>query len=210
MRSVRGWQPAKSAAMLITYTGVSGPRCFTAPSSPARPRVRDAPRVPFRTITGAISFVKTSTNGIVKDPAHKSRALGARLDAEPATRLDPGRQRRVDPLLELLLRHVADDPLDQLSAPEDPERRDAHDAVPGGDGAVLVDVDLRDLEPPLVLLGELLDDRGDHPARTAPRRPEVHQHRGRRLEHLRVERLLRHSLRLRCHCLVSSPSSISE
>ena len=42
---------------------------------------------------------------------------------------------------------------------------------------VLVHVDLDHLEPAGVLLGQLLEDRADEPARPAPRRPEVHHHR---------------------------------
>ena len=40
---------------------------------------------------------------------------------------------------------------------------------------VLVDVELDDLQV-VALAGDLLEDRGDDAARTAPRRPEVHQH----------------------------------
>ena len=42
---------------------------------------------------------------------------------------------------------------------------------------VLVDVDLDDLQPGFLLAGDLLEHRPHQPARSAPRRPEVDQHR---------------------------------
>jgi len=52
---------------------------------------------------------------------------------------------------------------------------------------VLVDVDLDDLEGLAALGGDLLDHRRDAPARSAPRRPEVHEHRNVGLDDLSLK-----------------------
>ena len=62
--------------------------------------------------------------------------------------------------------------------------------LPGGH-RVLVGVELHELHPAVVLVGELLDDRRDHAAGAAPGRPEVDQHRVVVLDHVRVERRVR-------------------
>ena len=55
------------------------------------------------------------------------------------------------------------------------DRGDAADALGPGDGLVLVGVELHELDPAGVLGGELLEDRAEHAAGPAPRRPEVDQ-----------------------------------
>src|SRR5579872_4994096 len=123
----------------------------------------------------------------------------------------PLAERRVDALLEGLFRHVADDPLHEFTRPEDAERWDAHDAVPRRDPAVLVHVELHHAQLAFIFSRNFLDDRGDHLAWATPRGPKIHQHRRARLQHIGVERLLRHARRLRCHTLapllMGSPDS---
>src|ERR1051326_835023 len=56
---------------------------------------------------------------------------------------------------------------------EQHQRRDAADAELRRHRLVLVDVDLRDLQPPFILLRHLVEDRRDRLARAAPFRPVV-------------------------------------
>ena len=48
------------------------------------------------------------------------------------------------------------------------------------------------LELALILLRELIDQRRDHAARTAPRRPKINQHGDVGFQHLALKRLVRH------------------
>ena len=48
------------------------------------------------------------------------------------------------------------------------------------------------LELPLILLRELIDQRRDHAARTAPRRPKINQHGNVGFQHLALKRLVGH------------------
>src|SRR4029450_1347469 len=73
------------------------------------------------------------------------------------------------------LRHRSDQRLDNLAALVDMHRRDADDAVTAGHPGVLVGVELDDLDLVGVLGGQLFEHRRDRAARTAPRRPEVHE-----------------------------------
>jgi len=75
------------------------------------------------------------------------------------------------------LGHGADDALLLLAALEDEHGGDAADAVGGGHVGAVVRVHLAALDLAGVVLGQLVDHRRDHPARPAPRRPELHQHR---------------------------------
>src|SRR5262245_58842086 len=70
---------------------------------------------------------------------------------------------------------------------EQHQRRDAADAELGRHLLVLVDVDLGDLQPPAILLGEVVEDRRDRLARPAPLGPVVDQHRRVGFQHLRFE-----------------------
>src|SRR5918997_4492069 len=56
---------------------------------------------------------------------------------------------------------------------EQHQRRDAADAELGRRQLVLVDVDLRDLQPPFVLLRHFVEDRRDRLARAAPLGPVI-------------------------------------
>src|SRR4029453_10370242 len=60
---------------------------------------------------------------------------------------------------------------------EDDERGDAHDVVAAGDVWILVDVQLGDADLARMLAGDLIEDRGDHFARSAPLGTEVDDHR---------------------------------
>src|SRR6185436_332317 len=77
---------------------------------------------------------------------------------------------------------------------EQHQRGDAADAELGRRLLVLVDVDLRDLEAPLVLLRHLVEDRRDRLAGAAPLRPVVDQHRGVGLQDLGLESVVGHAL----------------
>jgi len=50
------------------------------------------------------------------------------------------------------------------------------------------------LELALILLRELIDQRGDHAARTAPRRPKINEHGDVRLKHVALKRRISHHL----------------
>src|SRR5690606_851839 len=52
---------------------------------------------------------------------------------------------------------------------------------------ILVDVELHDAQPVLVFLGDCVEDRRDHLARTAPLGPEVEQHRTIRVQYIAFE-----------------------
>ena len=59
------------------------------------------------------------------------------------------------------------------------------------------------LELALILLRELIDQRRDHAARTAPRRPKINQHGDVGFQHLALKRLVRHHRGERA-CLVDT------
>src|SRR6266478_110055 len=77
---------------------------------------------------------------------------------------------------------------------EEHQRRDSPDAELGRHALVLVDVDFRDLEAALVLLGDLVQDRRDRLAGAAPFRPVIHQHRGLGLEDLGIKAIVGHMM----------------
>jgi hypothetical protein len=82
---------------------------------------------------------------------------------------------------------------------EDDQRRDRHDAVLGGRLLVLVDVELDDPKLVGLLVGDLLEARRDHTARTAPGRPEVDENGLVVLEHLGLEVVVGHVGDVRGH-----------
>ena len=88
---------------------------------------------------------------------------------------------------EVGLLHEADGLRRHLAVLEEEERGDAVDAVLGGEIRRFVHIHLADLDLPRLLGGDLGDERREHLARSAPRRPEVHQHRFIRLQHLGLE-----------------------
>src|SRR5262249_51194374 len=77
-----------------------------------------------------------------------------------------------------------------LAALEDEDGGDASDTVLGGHARRLVDVELTDLDLPLELVRELLDDGRELTAGSAPRRREVDEHGDVGLENFGVEVLL--------------------
>jgi hypothetical protein len=100
---------------------------------------------------------------------------------------------RVERLLEARLRLDADEAFDDFAVLEDHQRGDAADAVVLGGAGCFVDIELADFDRTVVLAGELFDDGGDLAAWTAPRRPEIDEHRlsARLLDHILHEGLCR-------------------
>ncbi|MBX3230219.1 MAG: sigma-70 family RNA polymerase sigma factor [Labilithrix sp.] len=82
-------------------------------------------------------------------------------------------------------------PLVLLAADERDDGGERADAVPRGDRGVGVGVDREDLHAGALPRGELLDDRFEHAAGAAPRRPEVEEDRDRGPEDLTLEGLCR-------------------
>ncbi len=78
-------------------------------------------------------------------------------------------------LLEDFLVLHAGEFLGHFAAFEDLEGRDGHDSEFGSRVAVLVDVQLADLGFAFHFLGQFLDDRSHHLARSAPGRPKINQ-----------------------------------
>src|SRR3712207_3183033 len=87
---------------------------------------------------------------------------------------------------ELVLGEGADRLLGDLAVLEAGYGRDARYAVVHRGRRVVVHVELEEAHV-VALLGHLLEDRGDTPARHAPRRPEVHYDRRLRLENVALE-----------------------
>src|SRR5438309_1005954 len=88
---------------------------------------------------------------------------------------------------ELRLRERPDARRLDVAVLEQHQRRDAADAEFSRHALVLIHVDLGDLQPALVFLGDLVEDRRDGLAGAAPLGPVIHQHRGVRLQDLGVE-----------------------
>src|SRR6478736_3924759 len=103
-----------------------------------------------------------------------------------------GSHRSDDPLLQLLLRCGADLAGGELTALEQHQRRDRHDAVFRRGRGILVDVELEDRYLAVERIGNLLEGGTDHPAGAAPLGPEVHHDGPARLEHGLIERWVSH------------------
>src|SRR5215203_3612478 len=78
--------------------------------------------------------------------------------------------------LDHLFGERADDGLGLLARLEERYGRDAGDPEVAGERRLGVHIDLRNLHRSIVLGGDLVHDRGNLPARPAPRRPEVNQY----------------------------------
>src|SRR4051812_228246 len=115
-------------------------------------------------------------------PSDRRRTCGASAGRPPL-----GGERRLELGLEALLRHRADDLGGDLAVLEEDHRRNRQDLEGGGGLLVVVDVELDDLQRVALLAGDLLEHRGDHAARTAPRGPEVDEDGRVSLEHLGLE-----------------------
>ena len=113
-------------------------------------------------------------------------------------------------ILQGLLGHSADDGVELLAIFEDHNGGNAANAILASDIRRFVGVELYSLHLALVLTRELIDQRCDHAAWPTPWRPEVNQHWHIRVQHLVLERRVRHSARARCtkenHERVRSPS----
>ena len=86
--------------------------------------------------------------------------------------------------LEVALAARADNLLGDLALVEQQQRGDGADAVLRGERLLLVNVDLADFHLAVVFVGELVEQRRDHFARTAPFGPEIHEHGRWRLQDL--------------------------
>src|SRR5688500_8671237 len=107
---------------------------------------------------------------------------------------------RVEFRHELRLRVVPDDAIGLAAVLEHDHGRDRADAeAPSGD-RVGVNVELHDADLVALLVRDFLKDRPDHPARTAPRRPEVDEHGGVRPQDLLLETLVCDDLWLSHYC----------
>lgn len=73
---------------------------------------------------------------------------------------------------------------------KDEQRGNAADVEPSGGAGILIHIQLDKPHAPAHFSGEVIDNRGDHPAWAAPGGPHVHQHRHVRLLHLCAKRLV--------------------
>ena len=80
-------------------------------------------------------------------------------------------------LAQLAFRQRALESVDRLAALDEHHGRDRADLERRAEFLFLVDVDLREPERAVVFGGELFEDRPERLARSAPRRPEVDEHR---------------------------------
>src|SRR3712207_622801 len=100
-------------------------------------------------------------------------------------------QLQAELLRELVSWQGADGLLGNLAILEAGDGGDAGYAVVHSGSWVVVNVELDEAHV-VALLGHLLEDRGDTPARHAPRRPEVHYSRLLRLQNVALERRVRY------------------
>src|SRR3954449_9303060 len=108
--------------------------------------------------------------------AQRHRAAGRQFADRRSESLAGARLRlavevALKPLLDLAARRSADLLRDRLAALEQQHGRDPPHSVAAGDVGVLVDVELGDRHLLAELVGNLLERRRDHPARTAPLGP---------------------------------------
>src|SRR5437763_1944887 len=82
-------------------------------------------------------------------------------------------ERGVEPAAERGLGRGTDLTVDDVAVAHHQERRDALRLEATGETRRLVDVDLDQFHPPGVRPGEALEDGADHPARPAPRCPQI-------------------------------------
>lgn len=89
--------------------------------------------------------------------------------------------------IELILRHSADDLVDNLAVFEEDQGGDAAYAVFAGGGGIIVNVDLADLDLAVVLNREGVDEGADRFARGAPGGPKVDEDRGGRFQNFNIK-----------------------
>src|SRR5262249_5347284 len=111
----------------------------------------------------------------------RARGRGGRTSAWPGSRHDQLVQRR----LELGLRVDADEAVDLFPLVEDQHGGNGRDPQAARGLRVLVGIQLTDPDLPLILARQLFDRWGEHPARSAPRCPEVDHNGDRRIQDLR-------------------------
>ena len=85
------------------------------------------------------------------------------------------------------LGHGPDDGIHLLAAFEDHQGGDAANAVLAGDVRVLIGVQLDHLDATFKFLGDLINNRSNHPAGTTPGGPKVHQNWNVALENVLIE-----------------------
>src|SRR5689334_20436132 len=91
-----------------------------------------------------------------------------------------GLQMSLKRLQDRIFRSSSDDAVDLAAVLENEQRWDALNAKTCRGPWVGIDIELADESPAGHFRGDLLDDGSDHPARTAPRGPEIEQNRQRR------------------------------
>src|SRR5215831_3054226 len=84
--------------------------------------------------------------------------------------------RALDALLQDQLGNRPDDLIDDLTVLDEENRRNGTDAITRCQRRTLVHVDLHQHHSPLRGPDQLVEDRRDRPAWTAPLRPEINQH----------------------------------
>mmetsp|Transcript_4228 Transcript_4228/g.26885 ORF Transcript_4228/g.26885 Transcript_4228/m.26885 type:complete len:234 (+) Transcript_4228:1196-1897(+) len=107
-------------------------------------------------------------------------------------------QELVDRASEGRLWHCANDRVQLLPVLEDHDGGDASNAVLRGNAGALVRVQLDAFDLLSVLGRDFVDQRCDHPARAAPRGPEIHQDRHVRFQDDLIPIFVRHC----AHCIV--------
>ena len=153
------------------------------PAPPAPPRTRPARRAARPAPTTAASLSGSSSRArrrLTSSPASTSAATvcSSSVGSSRSTNCP-----------HLVLGVGAEEAVDGLAVLQRDDERDALDAERLGDAGVLVDVDLHQHDLAVGLVDDLLDDRPEGAARTAPRRPEVDddRHLLRALDHLGLE-----------------------
>src|SRR5688572_16781949 len=116
-----------------------------------------------------------------------------------------GSEMALDHLRDVFLAAETDDRFSELAFLEEQERGNTTDGIPLGDRGVLVDIQLRNRRATVELRRERVHGRGETATRTAPLRPEVHEHDAALLLIIEVAVSERLDL-LGCHSL--SPSSV--
>ena len=88
-----------------------------------------------------------------------------------------GGQRFLQPLFDGVFRQRPGEFIDHLTVHKQLHRRNAANTVAARDFGILIRVDLDQAPGPAALAGEFVERRAEHPARTAPGGPEIHEHR---------------------------------
>jgi hypothetical protein len=95
--------------------------------------------------------------------------------------------RGIDRVLQPRFRLDANKAVDDFAAFENHKRWNARDIILDGCALRIISIQLADFDSGRILAGQLFDNGSNHPARTAPRRPEVHKHRDVSLQYFGLE-----------------------